>query len=642
MLRRCLRLSSCGDILGCISKMKLHTNAAKILYSSFDKDLPNPNLPTPLSRVIKHDTDILLEQLRKAKTIERLLILASSHLDVMNSQHVVTCLQNIYELSKTQEQFDSQHLLENTTFQSICSRLMKIIRILDSQELITVYKILSNYGVRNNTYVMQSTLKMLGAHLNDMSLGQLTFLHFLLSKQKHNPLVDGLRLALPLVLQVQIEQQLDTDNMTQVIDCLQLACRSKLKLTVIEKIIETVFKKAQNLSPTNAISVIFSLLSVDAPVNGYKELLNYSFELISQNLDIIDSKHILPILRHCSNKSYYQSRFFFEVSKKIDSENWNLEKTWETARIFKKLRFCPENFMDHFSRVICSEAYAFVNHPQYSILHCVEILTTSGYQPLHLQEVLSLICNSEKKKKLLKDSSPLLFVKFLSCLAMLGKFPQEHLSEILHENYLYNVWSFSRKHGRNIDFERYLCSLVWSLEVYDQLEYFRFPSTILKSLRQSVCERHENFNYPLQKFIENGLGGTQFLQSGIFTQNSLLIDHVLAMRSGNYPVSFHHSDSSHSSQKNQVAFVEDINLPPDAKIVAVITADEDKYLRDPEVIRCYLDIQIRCLKKKKFCPVVVNYNNWKNLPDREKIPYLMREIKDAAEEDCTEKKNTLY
>lgn len=124
--------------------------------------------------------------------------------------------------------------MENQVFQSVCSRLMKIVRLLDSQELISVYKVLSTLGIRNNSYVMAAILKMIGGHLNNMSLGQITFLSFLLSKQRHHPLVDGLKLALPLVLQVQIEQQLDSDNMTQVADCLQMACRARLKPATIQ------------------------------------------------------------------------------------------------------------------------------------------------------------------------------------------------------------------------------------------------------------------------------------------------------------------------------------------------------------------------------------------------------------------------
>lgn len=124
--------------------------------------------------------------------------------------------------------------MDNQVFQALCSRLMKIVRVLDSQDLITSYKVLSSLGIRNSSYVMASILKMLGGHLNNMSLGQITFLNYILSKQRHHPLVDGLRLALPLVLQVQIEQQLDSDNMTQVADCLQLASRSRLKPATIQ------------------------------------------------------------------------------------------------------------------------------------------------------------------------------------------------------------------------------------------------------------------------------------------------------------------------------------------------------------------------------------------------------------------------
>lgn len=125
-------------------------------------------------------------------------------------------------------------LLENPTFKSFSSRLMKVIRLFEPQEVITAYKTFCSLEVRNNTYIMQCILKMLGAHLNNMTLGQLTFLSFLIHRQRHNPLVDGLRLAIPLVLQVQIDQQLDSDNMKEVVNCLQLCCRATLKPITIQ------------------------------------------------------------------------------------------------------------------------------------------------------------------------------------------------------------------------------------------------------------------------------------------------------------------------------------------------------------------------------------------------------------------------
>lgn len=127
-----------------------------------------------------------------------------------------------------------QSLLGNPIFKSFCARLMKIVRLLEPQDLLVTYKTFCTLEVRNNTYLMQCVLKMIGAHLNNMTIGQLTFLNFLLYKQRHNPLVDGLRLALPLVLQVQIDQQLDSNNLKEVVNCLQLSCRSALKPATIQ------------------------------------------------------------------------------------------------------------------------------------------------------------------------------------------------------------------------------------------------------------------------------------------------------------------------------------------------------------------------------------------------------------------------
>ncbi|KAF8797122.1 hypothetical protein HNY73_001425 [Argiope bruennichi] len=554
----------------------------------------------PYCKIMRY---ILLEQLRKAKSVERILELAESHLDVMNAQHLVTSLQIIHDFTRSQDEFDTTLLLENKIFQALCTRIMKIIRVMESQDLITIYKVLSFLKVRNNTYVMQSVLKMLGSHLNDMSLGQLVFLNFLLAKQKHNALVDGLRLALPLVLQVQIEQQLDSDNMTQVSECFQLACRSKLKPAVIEKIIHALLKKAKSLSPSNAVTVIFALLSLEIPVDGYKELIEYSFEVLSKNLDMIDSKSILPIIRSCRAQGFYHSRFFFEVSKKMVSENWNLEKTWETIRYWKKLNFCPQNVMDHLVHVLCADASTFVTSPLYSPLICLEYLTITGYHPPHLEELLTLICSCEKKISILKET-PILYFKFLTSLTTLGHFPENMLHEILNENYLFTMWSASRKQGRNLD------SRDMHLILFGHWKF---------------CERHENFNYPLQKFIENGLGGEQFLQSGVFSRDGLSVDHVLAMRSGNYPVALSQSESSTSTKRNQVSFIEDMNLPPDTKIVTVIAATEDQYIRDPEVLKGWVDLKIKCLRKKKLYPVVINYSKLEESFYQivKKFPFLM-------------------
>ncbi|KAG8182043.1 hypothetical protein JTE90_013973 [Oedothorax gibbosus] len=643
MLRRCIQLLSCREGLGYLYGRKLHTNSAKILYSSFNKDLPTPTLPTPLSKAYTHDTDILLDQLQKAKSMDKILELSSNHLDVMNAQHIVTVLNNIYDQSK-EGKCKPEELMENQVFQALCSRLMKIVRVLDTQELITSYKVLSNLGIRSSSYVVSSILKMLGAHLNNMSLGQITFLSYMLSKQRHHPLVDGLRLALPLVLQVQIEQQLDSDNMTQVADCLQLACRSRLKPATIQKIVSTILTKSQTLSPTNATTILFAMLNMETPVEGYKALLNHSIQVVTKNIELSDEKQVIKILKLCHGQGFYHSPFYYEIAKKVVSEKWELGSTWEVIKTFSSVNFFPSSFLDHFASVLCLEAHTLRTSQDYPILNCVEYLSATGHRPPHLSAALRILCSCDSKIEVLRENSPFLLVKFLGCLAMMGHFPENVLSAALDEEYLFAAWSQSRKLGRSKEFERYLLSLHWSLEVFDQETNFTFPNTVFKTLVPSVFEKYSNHECPLQKFIENGLGGPQFLESKVFTRDGIFIDHMLAMRSGNYPVSLQNCQSSQSSsiKLQTVSFVEDYVLPTDAKIISVIVAHTEDYCKDPEVLRGYTDLRIKALAKKKFSPVVINYNTWRNLPDREKIPYLMQEIKQAVVDEPMGKTNVLF
>ncbi|KFM59698.1 FAST kinase domain-containing protein 2, partial [Stegodyphus mimosarum] len=634
MLRRTVRLFKCGQSFCCTYGINaFHTNAVKVLCSARDKDLPFPHMPTAVSKALTHDTDILLEQIRKSKTLDRILELTNMHLEVMNSKHTVTCFENIHQILKSENTSVHQSLIENKMFQGLCIRLMRTVRFLEPQELISVYKCLVLLNIRNNTFVMQAVLKMIGTRLNEMNLNQLTFVNFLLSRQKHNPLVDGLRLALPLVLQVQIDQQLDSENMTEVTDCLQLACKSKLKPATIEKIVSTIIERSPVLTPDQAMTIIFSLLNLETPVDGYKELLNVSFGVLCKNIEILHLKEIIPVLRICRNQAFYHGPFFFCVADAIVANKWNLQSTYEIFIHFYKLSFCPSNLMDYLVDVICSEAENVRTTQDYSPLSIVEYLTATGYQPPRINEAVSILFSCSSRIEQLYENSPNLAVKFVSCLAILGQFPPDLLTRVLNENYLFNAWSLSKKQGRVAEFERSLFSIMWGLEVYDQNQQFSLPDSIVKKLTQGVYQRYADSECPLTKFIENGLGGSQFLLSGVYTRDGHVIDHIVAMRSGNYPISIQKSLSTIPEKHNQnMVFVEDIELPLDTKIVAIMVTYDEQYCRDPEVLRGWMDIKIRSLAKKDYSPVIIHYSRWRDLPDREKIPYLMREIKQAVQD----------
>ncbi|GIX84232.1 helitron_like_N domain-containing protein [Caerostris darwini] len=578
----------------------------------------------------------ILEQYR-ASDIENKLKIENISCQTIYKSHkyALVTLKNIFEFAKEKENLKFQALLDNEIFQAICTKIGKSVDALNSGDLINVFRILCYFEVPYTNKIVQSILKKLEKHLNDMNVEQLVFLHYVLSKQEKSDSINVLMSKIPLHLQERIEHSLDAESILIVAQCLVMACKLEFKSSVIEKIISTLSERTYAFTSHNVIAVIYSLLNVDSQIETCKELLNYSFEITVKDLDFVKPKHVPPLLHKWHDHQYYYFKFLDEISRKMDSENWNLKNTWNTMKCFKKLGFCPNNVMDHFIRAICAEPQTFVTDSIYLPLNCARILGITSYRPPRLEEVLTLLCSCEKKIAPLKKSCSFLYIKFVSYLSMLGHFPPHLLTDILDENYLLSVWSKCKELERGPYFENYALTLAWSLENYDQQEKFPFPPAILKSLVQSFRERHVKSNYPLQRFIENGLGGKHFLQTGISTRDGIPVDHVVAMRWGNYPVALHQGDSC-----QKVNFVEDLNLSSNVKIIAIIAATENQYIRHPEVLTGWMDLRIKYLRKKKFFPVVINYNSWNLLPNQKKTPFLMNQIKIALEEDESERTNS--
>lgn len=196
------------------------------------------------------------------------------------------------------------------------------------------------------------------------------------------------------------------------------------------------------------MTVILSLLNLETPVDGYKELVNAAFEIMSKNLDSMHQNKILLLIKTCRTQAFYHSKFLFTVADTIVCKKWNFEYTYLALTHFYKMDFCPSILLDHFAEVLCSEYEVYKSNNFYSPLNCVEYLTSSSYQPAHVDEAVRLLYTHEAKLEYLLAKQSNLAVKFLSSLAILGHFPPYLLSKTLDEDYLFSAWSSSKKQGK--------------------------------------------------------------------------------------------------------------------------------------------------------------------------------------------------
>ncbi|KAJ4447957.1 hypothetical protein ANN_09967 [Periplaneta americana] len=95
------------------------------------------------------------------------------------------------------------------------------------------------------------------------------------------------------------------------------------------------------------------------------------------------------------------------------------------------------------------------------------------------------------------------------------------------------------------------------------------------------------------------------------------------MRKGGYPVAMNQIPNDSSSK----TYIEDLLIPSDSQIILILCMPASSYAVNCQRLRTVSLLTIRTLETLGYSVVPVNLQQWINLPDYEKIPYLMQNIK---------------
>lgn len=110
-------------------------------------------------------------------------------------------------------------------------------------EAIEALKIFSFVGIPSTSLINQVLLQLVRKNVNQLSLQQIIFLDYLIRQFKNTPLSDALLIALPIVFEVHVTYQLDRENVTQVMDCLQYVSRKNVSDSTVELLVEALRQK---------------------------------------------------------------------------------------------------------------------------------------------------------------------------------------------------------------------------------------------------------------------------------------------------------------------------------------------------------------------------------------------------------------
>lgn len=228
----------------------------------------------------------------------------------------------------------TKHILKNPDFEHLCRNLKSISRSLDVNEIIEAIKILNFVGVPTNSEICMTLLHLVRNQINDISISQIIFLEFLMKKFEPTPLVEAFRIALPMLMQIQLGTKMDHENTGQVTDLLQFASRNSMSDQSTMSIISALTMHGTELSVDEARSIVWSLCDLEHYDVHYDKLMHNCLEVLCDSVHKLSfgmiettlSKMISRYMRHNErNAAFYDEEFFKRCVRFIIDEDVGLE-----------------------------------------------------------------------------------------------------------------------------------------------------------------------------------------------------------------------------------------------------------------------------------------------------------------------------
>lgn len=220
--------------------------------------------------------------------------------------YTITCLFLCFSSSITKQQ-----IVDSPDFIKLCKRLKSQARVITLNDTIQALKVVSYVGVPANSTIVQVLLQLIRHGVNDLSLHQIIFLDFLMKNIDRNPLVDALKIALPLVFEAQLSLKITQDDVTSLAELLQYACKKQLSDSSVNIIVECIGKLSDSIDVKIAKTVVWSLCELQRPVLNHQALLICCWNILTQNVELCSYTEIDELLDRMVKKIVQKQTYFY-------------------------------------------------------------------------------------------------------------------------------------------------------------------------------------------------------------------------------------------------------------------------------------------------------------------------------------------
>lgn len=205
--------------------------------------------------------------------------------------------------------------MRHPDFEKICNQLKYQAGTIELNEVIEALKVMSFLGVPSNTTIYQILLQLLKHTVNEMSLQQIIFTDFLLSKVKPSPLAQALQIALPIVYDIQLPIKLDRTNISSLPEHLYYVSKKNISESSVMLIVNALMT-AKVFDAKSSVSIMWSICDMQPNLlleplfnKAIQSLLMAGYSVPYHDLETIISK---MLMRYSTRTQFYYNETFFD------------------------------------------------------------------------------------------------------------------------------------------------------------------------------------------------------------------------------------------------------------------------------------------------------------------------------------------
>lgn len=217
--------------------------------------------------------------------------------------------------------------MKHPTFTKLCQRLKTQAAQIELNDSIDALKVVSYVGVPAQSTIVQILLQLIRQNINFLTLKQIIFMEFLLTKSRHNfdkdntPLVEALKLALPIVFDVNLPLKMDRDDVNALTSYLFYAASSTngLSASSIELICDALLQPHIEFTHAQiSKSVVWSICDMPVSSELCEPLLKKALKALTVHLDELNYNDVdttlSKLVRNYASEKYafYYDELFFD------------------------------------------------------------------------------------------------------------------------------------------------------------------------------------------------------------------------------------------------------------------------------------------------------------------------------------------